>query len=489
MSEPPSKKLKRSPLDEIPSNVFYSSIKKDEPAEDIIPSPVKSPPSSSEVEGRRRQMIALKEKDRNGVLNMCKIFKKQKDAFRYLEVVLENMTNGDMLAFQNENHHSDMIKLCKDELFIFSFQFNPQMMNEQFFKKYAADVFEGFKQERYFMLSSITFFTQFYFQLHPDVRHFYEIIQEDRPCYLYFDIEADLKKNPKFDKENCVPTILKELKLFLSKEEKIFDRPITFEPEDVLDLDSTKSEKYSRHLIIKLRTCSEDKTECAFQDNFDHMNRFVKIFINHHLRPLRSTDPLIDALFVSNLDIIDESLHEDEEVIIERNTCVIDQGVYTRNRAFRCMLSKKLNSDVMLNVAVCNKLPFVDQKDCFLKSLISNVHQDTIALSISKDNVRAESPSTKKPVRFSFSSFDAYNPDEVLTQKDLDLLKEFILTVIDNKGFVRSHQYNPSKQTIIYQIGGNRYCGNIGREHKSNHVMYLIDLQRGGGIYFQKWYV
>ena len=37
---------------------------------------------------------------------------------------------------------------------------------------------------------------------------------------------------------------------------------------------------------------------------------------------------------------------------------------------------------------------------------------------------------------------------------------------------------------IVYQIGGNRFCHNIGRHHKSNNVIYCADLPLGG--YFQK---
>ena len=32
---------------------------------------------------------------------------------------------------------------------------------------------------------------------------------------------------------------------------------------------------------------------------------------------------------------------------------------------------------------------------------------------------------------------------------------------------------------IKYSIVGNRWCGRIGREHKSNHVLYSVDLCRG----------
>lgn len=37
---------------------------------------------------------------------------------------------------------------------------------------------------------------------------------------------------------------------------------------------------------------------------------------------------------------------------------------------------------------------------------------------------------------------------------------------------------------IVYQMGGSRYCDNIGRQHKSNHVMMIVDLSYG--IFYQK---
>jgi len=43
---------------------------------------------------------------------------------------------------------------------------------------------------------------------------------------------------------------------------------------------------------------------------------------------------------------------------------------------------------------------------------------------------------------------------------------------------------NKKGNKIIYQIGGNRYCHRIGRPHRSNHVIYIADLELG--IMFQK---
>lgn len=32
---------------------------------------------------------------------------------------------------------------------------------------------------------------------------------------------------------------------------------------------------------------------------------------------------------------------------------------------------------------------------------------------------------------------------------------------------------------LVYNIGGNRHCYNVGREHKSNHTMMVADIARG----------
>jgi hypothetical protein len=39
---------------------------------------------------------------------------------------------------------------------------------------------------------------------------------------------------------------------------------------------------------------------------------------------------------------------------------------------------------------------------------------------------------------------------------------------------------------MIYSMSRSRYCEHIGREHKSNHVMYIVDFQTAA--YYQKCY-
>lgn len=53
-------------------------------------------------------------------------------------------------------------------------------------------------------------------------------------------------------------------------------------------------------------------------------------------------------------------------------------------------------------------------------------------------------------------------------------------------GYIRCWSYFPSSETLLYNIENYRYCENINRHHKSNHIMFIADLKEG--IYYQKCY-
>lgn len=74
---------------------------------------------------------------------------------------------------------------------------------------------------------------------------FYEVIQEERPCRLYFDLEYDVKLNPQVDGE----AMIKDFKEFIIQLIlELFDISITLN--DIVDLESSSIEKFSRHLIV-----------------------------------------------------------------------------------------------------------------------------------------------------------------------------------------------------------------------------------------------
>ncbi|GLU21152.1 hypothetical protein SLE2022_373110 [Rubroshorea leprosula] len=68
-------------------------------------------------------------------------------------------------------------------------------------------------------------------------------------------------------------------------------------------------------------------------------------------------------------------------------------------------------------------------------------------------------------------------------------LEKFIESVASTgnvPGKIRCWYWFSAYELIIYGMSRNRYCEQIGREHKSNHVMYVVDLRRA--IFYQKCY-
>lgn len=84
--------------------------------------------------------------------------------------------------------------------------------------------------------------------LSPLERHVYEIIREDSPCRLYFDLEymrccnAGVDGNKMIDK--LVHVVAAELSMHFH---------IRVRNEDIVDLDSGNERKFSRHLIFHCR--------------------------------------------------------------------------------------------------------------------------------------------------------------------------------------------------------------------------------------------
>lgn len=66
----------------------------------------------------------------------------------------------------------------------------------------------------------------------------------------------------------------------------------------------------------------------------------------------------------------------------------------------------------------------------------------------------------------------------------LDAFIEAIASNGNVPGKIRSWYWFSEYALIVYSMSRNRYCERIGREHKSNHVIYVVDLRRA--VYYQK---
>ncbi|KZV35964.1 DNA-directed primase/polymerase protein [Dorcoceras hygrometricum] len=66
-------------------------------------------------------------------------------------------------------------------------------------------------------------------------------------------------------------------------------------------------------------------------------------------------------------------------------------------------------------------------------------------------------------------------------------LDDFVETIASHgnvSGKIRSWYWFSEYGLLVYSMSRNRYCERIGREHKSNHVIYVADLKRA--VYYQK---
>jgi hypothetical protein len=66
----------------------------------------------------------------------------------------------------------------------------------------------------------------------------------------------------------------------------------------------------------------------------------------------------------------------------------------------------------------------------------------------------------------------------------LDAFVESVASVGNVPGHIRSWYWFSEHGVIVYNISGNRFCEIIGRQHKSNHVMYIVDCRTA--CYYQK---
>ena len=170
----------------------------------------------------------------------------------------------------------------------------------------------------------------------PENRHLYEVLVEKTPCHMYFDLEFSRAFNPDIDEA----PVLKELFLELAKEiqEQL---EVKLERNMLIDLDSSNDKKFSRHWIVHLPGLFADAVA---------VGRFIKRWIGRlatevATQQLQKTRPhLSKYLFVETKDPA-------------KPTCIIDLGVYTRNRLFRCLGSRKFGKTAFLQISEENEYP------------------------------------------------------------------------------------------------------------------------------------
>lgn len=369
---------------------------------------------------------------------------------------------------------------------------------------------------RRFITSSYPEFYRRYVSVAPQHRHYYEIIREGFPCHLYFDLEYERSANPNHIGPDAVDGLIDLVKEFVDS--KIFKKGLGVEAKNseisVIELDSSTPQKFSRHVIIRL-------PGAAFASNA-HVGAFVGGMCGH-IWSKRNEDPRCSSLIVNKCETklpnadpaSDTPSAENASRPKSLETLIIDTGVYTRNRAFRLFLSSKAGKIAVLRSTGRFGTETWAQDQIFMASLVSNVdpslplircsdivegnetHNMTSCVSSRNpitSAIHAQTSHQEYPMMGIFSYSRAPKTFSDCPQhgpSPFPKLEKFILSICasftdHNHGFIRSWVSLDQNKVILFNIGGNRWCGNMEREHKSNGVFYVVDFEQG--VWFQKCY-
>ena len=140
-----------------------------------------------------------------------------------------------------------------------------------------------------------TFFTKIMEPMAASDRFFYEVIEEDKPCHLYVDIDVDLVTYPAIDVHMVKDMVCGHIESGL--------RSMEMEIEEVLVAESSNEKKGSLHILYRLknrlwrnnahvgafmRSCMERRVK-LFQEDYEMWCMFVDMCVYSRNRLFRMT--------------------------------------------------------------------------------------------------------------------------------------------------------------------------------------------------------
>jgi Herpesviridae UL52/UL70 DNA primase len=354
-------------------------------------------------------------------------------------------------------------------------------------------------KRKYVVAHAGRFFDHYWRKTIPADRHWYELIRPTAPCRLYLDIECStddfLTSNVALQHE-----VLYELWLLLQQEieDQFRDFRVNGKPlallnrrDHLIDLENNSSTKFSRHWIFHLKTT--DNVEVLFPNNLA-VGTFVSKFISK----------LAD----------DPSWREDHPVLSKylfvSNTCLLDLGVYTRNRIFRLLGSCKFGKPATLHISRSNQFDLGIANDCVVRSVDPDTEsdveehiQDSIRRTIDwSDHARALANTLVVPLnssKLSYPLLPIYQEDTAATlsrpvqhsmknrtvpayrsgQSNYRTIEEYVMKRFGHRGGavgrVRVSSIFEDRILSLHMVN-NRWCENVGRQHKSNNIVWNVDL-------------
>eukprot|EP00438_Fugacium_kawagutii_P014278 Skav215763 [mRNA] locus=scaffold106:359622:360713:- [translate_table: standard] len=268
---------------------------------------------------------------------------------------------------------------------------------------------------------------------------------------------------------------------------------MSVDPKSTLELESSTSTKFSRHVIVKALRAAETQGEpgdkrraLAFANNAQTgllVNHLVKYADSHR----GERQSLSKYLFVQ-APSQDEAEHR-------REVCVIDESVYSRNRSFRLLFQSKFGKDRRLDLdhsraeeifggtphpciaLVQTMASFVPEgTELFRHELIPTDYAHSEAIGC---RVRCASGSVGRDPRGTMRSahcdpllnYLVRTWDEIRCLNDPKVDKRSRATVVQSCVEMEG-------RILTVTLGNNHFCFCKGASHLSNHVYLVVDLLR-----------
>ncbi|TKS68266.1 DNA-directed primase/polymerase protein [Collichthys lucidus] len=344
---------------------------------------------------------------------------------------------------------------------------------------------------RIYLVTSYSELWHYYRTYTQSLMHCYEVIPEGAVCKLYFDLEFHKPSNRGADGKTMVSSLIQYV---CDKLMEVYGIKCT--SKNVLNLDSSTEEKFSRHLIFNLQNA-------AFKDNI-HVGRFI----HEILQPILSTSKSVGMAETRGEAAKAGEMSESPQTKRRKqgdadlrflqvkkkdgqDSLFVDLGVYTKNRNFRLYKSSKVGKNAAFTVADDNEFTAKPEKgisaeeSVFLASLVCNLSftgqriltwdvPETKEAKTSRPHCQQRSATNTEPLSGCLSS----------PHQEVD---NFVLTLVEKdgiRGSIRRWNYFASEQLLVYDIAKYRWCENVKRFHKSNNIMIVVDLKEE--VWYQK---
>ncbi|XP_025240428.1 DNA-directed primase/polymerase protein isoform X5 [Theropithecus gelada] len=313
--------------------------------------------------------------------------------------------------FHRQAQAFNFVKSCKEDVHVFALEYK---------------VGDG---QRIYLVTTYAEFW-FYYKSRKNLLHCYEVIPENAVCKLYFDLEFNKPANPGADGKKMVALLIEYVCKALRE---LYG--VNCSAEDVLNLDSSTDEKFSRHLIFQLH-------DVAFKDNI-HVGNFLRKILQ----------PALDLLG-----------SEDDDSASETTGHRFPHFLEAPARQEFSFTEKATGESWTLNSEKLERLGSAEQSSPDLSFLVvkNNVGEKHLFVDLVE----------------TIGGFQCSPYPEV---------DHFVLSLVNKdgiKGGIRRWNYFFPEELLVYDICKYRWCENIGRAHKSNNIMILVDLKNE--VWYQK---